>query len=902
MSKSRIRIDGREHGADDSRNLLEIALELGYDLPYFCWHPALGSVGACRQCAVTQYQDDKDETGRVVMACMTPCSDGGRFSISAAAATEMRAAVIEFLMINHPHDCPVCEEGGNCHLQDMTVMTGHTQRRYRHSKRSHRNQDLGPCVSHEMNRCIACYRCVRYYRDYAGGADLNVFGAHDNVYFGRAQDGTLESEFSGNLVEVCPTGVFTDKPYGDTYTRKWDLQQAPGICGHCSIGCNVSPGERYGQIRRIENRYHGDINGYFLCDRGRYGYPYSNDPKRPRQARRGSETLSAAAAAQVLARLIRQGDVVGIGSPRASLEANFALRRLVGHKQFYRGESRSTAACADAGLGLLRDSPIKIATVRDCERADAALVLGEDVLNTGARIALALRQMIRQQGFAQASAAHVPVWQDHSVRLIAQQQRNPLFIASPCAGPLDDIASARYRATPVGIARLGHALARALDPSAPEPKRLPQHTQKLAERIASALTQAERPLLVTGTGCAEPRVLIAAQAVAHAYFAATGRKLQVAVVFTAVNSMGTALLGGKPLDGLTRRHQVRTAIVLENELEQRLSALELAELRTRIDNLVVITGQPGALAEQADLLLPAGSQFESAGTFINHEGRAQRNLPVFAPDGDIRPAWRWLQQAAHSAGLDKAPPLGQTLDDLTQACATAEPHLAGIVEAAPDADFRLAGNRIPRQSVRASGRTAMQAHLDLHEARPSRDRDSAMSFSMEGAQTRLHTPSALTPMFWAPRWNSIQAVNKFQQEIGGALRGGNPGRRLLGEDWIPRDDGYNYPPPPSAPNRLRAVPIQHLFGSEILSAAAAPLRERGVTTPYLALHPQTADKLGLAAADTARFRIGKAVLSLSVQLRQDLDRNAAGLPFGLSGIHPGLFGQQVRRLGDAEDD
>ena len=110
-------------------------------------------------------------------------------------------------MVNHPHDCPVCEEAGSCHLQDMTIATGHIDRRYNFTKRTHRNQDLGPLITHEMNRCIACYRCTRFYRDYAGGRDLDAFGAHDNVYFGRAEDGVLESPFAGNLAEVCPTGA-----------------------------------------------------------------------------------------------------------------------------------------------------------------------------------------------------------------------------------------------------------------------------------------------------------------------------------------------------------------------------------------------------------------------------------------------------------------------------------------------------------------------------------------------------------------------------------------------------------------------------------------------------------------------------------------------------------------------
>ncbi|TKB63171.1 MAG: 2Fe-2S iron-sulfur cluster binding domain-containing protein, partial [Nitrospira sp.] len=229
-------VDNKSYTVDEQQNLLAACLGHGLNVPYFCWHPAMGSVGACRQCAVKQFKDDRDQSGRLVMSCMTPATNGTRISIDDPEAKAFRASVIEWLMVNHPHDCPVCDEGGECHLQDMTVMTGHVYRRYRYQKRTHRNQALGPFIRHEMNRCIQCYRCVRYYRDYAGGRDLNVFGSHDAVYFGREQDGTLENEFSGNLVEVCPTGVFTDKTFFHHYTRKWDLQAAQSICPHCSLG------------------------------------------------------------------------------------------------------------------------------------------------------------------------------------------------------------------------------------------------------------------------------------------------------------------------------------------------------------------------------------------------------------------------------------------------------------------------------------------------------------------------------------------------------------------------------------------------------------------------------------------------------------------------------------------
>ena len=283
MNMITIYIDNKSYQVRQNQNLLQACLTLGFDLPYFCWHPALHAVGACRQCAVKQFKDEKDTRGKIVMSCMTPVAEGMRISVDDAEAKAFRKGVIEWLMLNHPHDCPVCDEGGECHLQDMTVMTGHTERRTRFKKRTHLNQYLGPFINHEMNRCIQCYRCVRYYRDYAGGRDLNVFSAHDHVYFGRHEDGALESEFSGNLVEVCPTGVFTDKTLKQHYARKWDLQTAPSICVHCGLGCNTIAGERYGTLRRIMNRYHHDVNGYFLCDRGRFGYEFVNSEKRIKQ-------------------------------------------------------------------------------------------------------------------------------------------------------------------------------------------------------------------------------------------------------------------------------------------------------------------------------------------------------------------------------------------------------------------------------------------------------------------------------------------------------------------------------------------------------------------------------------------------------------------------------------------
>jgi len=340
-----IEIDGVAYQVNAAGNLLQECLSLGLDLPYFCWHPCMGSVGACRQCAVKQYRDADDETGLLTMACMTPVRAGARISIDDAQARQFRAGVIESLMISHPHDCPVCEEGGECHLQDMTLMSGHNYRRYDKRKVTHRNQWLGPFINHEMNRCITCYRCVRFYGEYAGGTDLAAQASHHHTYFGRHEDGTLESEFSGNLVEVCPTGVFTDRVFSENYTRKWDLQTAPSICTGCAVGCNITPGERHGELRRIVNRYHGELNGYFLCDRGRFGTGYVNDSQRLKAATDAAgDSLDPEAARRRLHELAAAG-AIGIGSPRASNEANYALRKLVGAENFHVGCSDAEFEC-----------------------------------------------------------------------------------------------------------------------------------------------------------------------------------------------------------------------------------------------------------------------------------------------------------------------------------------------------------------------------------------------------------------------------------------------------------------------------------------------------------------------------------------------------------------------------
>lgn len=884
-------IDGRPYLADPARNLLDVCLSLGFDLPYFCWHPAYGSVGACRQCAVTQYRDENDNEGRIVMACMTPAADGTRITLDDAGSRAFRAEVIEWLMVNHPHDCPVCEEGGECHLQDMTVMTGHTHRRYRFRKRTYRNQELGPFVTHEMNRCITCYRCVRFYQDYAGGGDLRAFASRNRVYFGREADGVLESEFSGNLAEVCPTGVFTDKTLSARYARKWDLESAPSVCVHCSLGCNTHPNGRYGELRRILNRYNAAVNGYFLCDRGRFGYDFVNHPERVRQplARdaRGAAPITPTLAAQRLAALVSEGRAIGIGSPRASLEANFALRTLVGPERFYAGISRVEQALVARVIAVLRDSPVAGASLADTEKSDAVLILGEDVANTAPRLALALRQAVRTASFRLADRLRIPRWQDASVRDAAQGLRSPLVIATPARTRLDDVATRTFRAAPEDIARLGFAIAHALDPHAPPVAGLNEATQALAQDVADTLRAARQPLVVSGTASGSEAVIDAAANVARALHARTVQA-KVSFVVPECNSLGLGLFEAGHLDdafAAIADGAANTVVVLENDLYRRVSRATVESALAGARRLVVLDHLRNDTTARAALVLPAATFAEGDGTLVSNEGRAQRFFQVFVPGGAVQESWRWLLRALPQ------PAPWQNLDDVTHACARAIPALSRIVDAAPGAGFRIAGQKIARMPHRYSGRTAMSADLTVHEPKPPDDPDSALSFSMEGYPGE--PPASLVPFFWAAGWNSNEAVNKFQEEIGGRLHGGEAGVRLLEPRATPGRDYFRDIPRAFAP-RERAwliVALPQVFGSEELSSRSAPIAERAQHTPapYLALAPAFPLDDGTPLALT----VGGVRLLVRARLDDSLPRGVAGLTIGF----PGLTGLTLPAFG-----
>jgi len=870
---AKITVDGKVFEVDPNNNLLEEVLSHKQDLPYFCWHPSMGSVGSCRQCAMIEYANDDDQRGRQIMACMTSPREGARYSIEKAA--KFRAQAIESIMTSHPHDCPVCEEGGECHLQDMTVMSGHTYRRYDGKKSTHTNQNLGPFIGHEMNRCITCYRCVRFYRDYAGGTDFGPQASHNHTYFGRFQEGTLESECSGNLAEVCPTGVFTDKVFSKQYSRKWDLQTSPSVCAACGVGCNINPGERYGTLRRVVNRFNDEVNGYFICDKGRFGTGYVNSNQRirvnmSRSSHDGQPSELTPTEAKALLRAMK-GKAIGIGSPRASVEANFALRALVGKDNFYAGVSDAEFGLLSQVLDIYQNRPVHAASIKDIEKSDAVLVLGEDVTNTAARIALALRQSVKNIGREMAAKLKLPMWHDAAIRTLAMDKKSPLYILSAHATRLDDIAKQVHIASAADSARIGFAVAHALDSSAPAVNDLTAAETTLVNSIAADLKAAKNPLVVAGTSSLEPALLSAAANIATAL--ANGDKhANIALCVPEANSLGLMLLldGAQNTLGKAMQSGANEAIVLENDLYRRAASAAVTTFLTSLQNLAVIDSLQTRTGEAANLVLAAGTFAETTGTFVSYEGRAQHFYSTFKAAKEIMSSAKWLCDTE----------FGQEprIHILTGGAAAILPNGYKLQKLTPGADWTFNGAKAPRQHHRYSGRTAMRAHINVHEPKQEQDEDGLMTFSMEGVPPTTDATIFNSP--WAPGWNSNQALFKFQKHTGAELSQAGHGE-LLFDGSAGAKAWYAATVTKATLQGFAMFPLYHLFGSEELTAKSDAIQARA-TAAYVALNPADAARLGLGASDGVQVQNNGAVPYL---VRNSVQPGTVGISVGLSGLN-----------------
>lgn len=880
-------IDNIPYTVKAGKNLLETSLALGLDLPYFCWHPALGSVGACRQCAVKIFKDENDKQGRLVMSCMEEVKEGLHFSIQDKTAKAFREHVIEWLMTNHPHDCPVCDEGGSCHLQDMTVMTGHDYRRYHFKKRTYTNQYLGPLIHHEMNRCIQCYRCVRYYKDYAGGKDLNVFAAHNHVYFGRETDGILESPFSGNLAEVCPTGVFTDKTLKDHYTRKWDLTMAPSVCQHCSMGCNTIAGERYGSIRCIQNRYNGEVNGYFLCDRGRFGYEFVNSENRvtrPLIRNRLGEAVDEKELMNYLQVLLSSGQLIGVGSPRASMESNFSLRQLVGEDNFYQSPGEDESYLVRKIISLVSSDSVHNASLQDIEQADAVVILGEDIWNTAPRMALSVLQAVKKTAAAEASAhLKLPQWNDAAIKEYTQAEKGFLANVTLINSPLDEVSALKLRMSPDDIACLGFAIAHELDAAQTAVEGLSDELVQNAKTIAAVLQKAKKPVIISGLSSYNERTIKVAYNLA-ALLNSMGKQAGICYVLPECNSMGLGLMQAPSIHKAIERvkeNEDTTVVLIESDLYRFIPSGEAELFFSHCKNLIVLDSLFNQTTEKAQVLIPVATFAEADGTIVNYEGRAQRFCQVFMPANSLmKETWKWLKEM-HMMRLQVSNGHNMYPDQLLVELEASIPKFKGISKAAPAHNFTVHGERIPREPHRYSGRTAMLANKNVSEPKPLQDDDSPLSFTMEGYKGI--PPSPLVPFFWAPGWNSVQSVTKYQEEPGGSLKGGDPGVKLFaGKGTAPVY--FKEPPEVFRPRQQKwqVLPQYHVLGSGELSSYTRGLQELS-PEPVAMLSTHDANELKLKDKDRIRVSVGSKQYLLPVEIKEELVNGILLVTTGLQG-------------------
>lgn len=635
-------IDNREIEVAAGTKVIEAAEQLGIIIPRFCYHPALGSVGACRVCAV-KFQEGPLKG--IQMSCMVDAQDGMVVSTTDEEAVDFRKHVIEWLMLNHPHDCPVCDEGGHCLLQDMTIAGGHGIRQFEGNKRTYTDQYLGPLVQHEMNRCIHCYRCSRYYQEYTGYRDLGVMRSANRTYFGRFKEGTLESPFTGNLSDICPTGVYTDKP-SRYFGRRWDYERSPAVCINCSLGCHTTVSFRYREARRQEARFSQVVNGHFICDRGRYGLFYNLLDSRPRSARVNSSQVDvkqgveqAHAKLQQLLQSAGPTAAAVVGSTRSSLESlamlkHFCRANKLNDPVLFIDQGQSVKAKS----AISRLDPELALSLSEIENADCIVVIGADPINEAPMLALAMRQ-------ARRNGAAVAVLDPRPVSLPLEFNHLPVALDALgfTAGML-----VKSAVDPETAAGCGEGAAQFYE-SAPDENLAEEHHRPSISALANDLKASRRPVIVCGTDIVPPQMPGLAADLALLLQAA-GKHAGLFYVLPGANAFGAALIADAQksflqiIEGI-ESGEIKALVLAESNpfgefgdrkrLEQAIHQLEL---------LIVMDYLKSEAVDRAHMFLPTATIYESGGLYVNQEGRLQvagksyrGGLPIVQSGGGDHP-------------------------------------------------------------------------------------------------------------------------------------------------------------------------------------------------------------------------------------------------------------------------
>ena len=652
----RVTINGRETRVKGGATIMDAARQLGVYIPHFCYHPQLSIAANCRMCLV-----EVEKMPKPVPACATPAQDGMTVQTASAKSADAQKGVMEFLLINHPLDCPICDQGGECQLQDLAVGYGVSKSRYREEKRVVLEKNLGPLVSTDMTRCIHCTRCVRFGEEVAGMMELGMTGRGEHSEIMPFVEQSVNSELSGNIIDVCPVGALTSKPFRFS-ARTWELRRKPGVAAHDSWGSAVAFHTKNGEVKRVVPRENEEVNQCWLSDRDRFSYQglrASDRALQPAARMEGGKKLSAAPwseAADYFAENIRAvvkefgPEQVGfLASPQATSEELFLFAKLARALGCQNIDSRP----------LVRDFSA------DDEGADAARIFG-----LGAPIARIAK--LRHALLVGANPARTIPLLGLRLRKMSRKTRRKTISA---VGALD--LSAQFKVTnsivvrPSRIARVLGEIVAALAESAGRENPIQNWSGDISESsraVAKRVAEAKGEGIVwlgAGALAAENRRVLEKLALAIAELSGAS-----AGIFTeSANTIGARLVGAVPdreKGGMNSAEMIRAklkAYVLLNCEPADFAAHGETESALRAAKFVgAFTTHLSGVKGAAGAIFPVCAAPETDGTFVNLEGRVQSFAAAATPPGEARPGWKALRYVGDRMGLEGFD--FQTLDDV----------------------------------------------------------------------------------------------------------------------------------------------------------------------------------------------------------------------------------------------
>ncbi|MCC5858162.1 MAG: NADH-quinone oxidoreductase subunit G [Ectothiorhodospiraceae bacterium] len=637
-----IQVDGVEMQAPKGAMIIEVTDRNGVHVPRFCYHRKLSIAANCRMCLV-----DVEKAPKPLPACATPVADGMKISTRSERALKAQKGVMEFLLINHPLDCPICDQGGECELQDLALGYGRGVSRFTERKRVVKDENLGPLIATEMTRCIHCTRCVRFLDEVAGERELGGMGRGEHTEISTLVGLGVHSEMSGNVIDLCPVGALTSRPYRFT-ARAWEMLSHPGVSPHDCVGSNLQLHHLRGRIKRVVPRDNEAINECWLADRDRFSYEgaYSEDRlERPRIKRDGQwqdcsweDALEAAAGA--LMQVVEQhgGEQLGaLVSPSATVEEQYLAGRLMRALGSRNVDARLRTG--DVSDQVLRPAyPALGLPLADIDTLDAALLVGS---NPRAEQPI-VNHRLRKAALGGAAIHYLnPRRHDFNYPVAEQLVAAPSTLVSRLAAVAAVLLEERAGEAPAGFREL-------LAGETPDDQ---------ARAVAGALREAGHAAVMLGPLTEAHPQGAALRALAGLVADLSGAS--VGYLSEGANTAGAWLAGAVPhrqaggkaesspgLDAVAMLAEPRKGYLLlgvEPELDCWDSATAMASLQ-QAQTVVALTAYvTPALEACANVLLPMGAFGETSGTFVNAEGTWQSFPGVTSPLGEARPAWKVLR-------------------------------------------------------------------------------------------------------------------------------------------------------------------------------------------------------------------------------------------------------------------